>query len=469
MKAGNLLTKNFSHQESPTMLKKNSSLDLSGYFNLGDGLASYTNMTESDVHFDDSFWSQIQSYSWKEEAAKLLRQPAYIVTLILCFIAIMANVISIVAILHIRTPLTMHLRLIINLAASDIGTIISLLMNIMNQIFNRPFALEITSPSKRLTNGCIYATVSAINNMTLLISLFNLLAMAVDHYIAIMLPLSYYRIMSVKHGHILIVFLWVLAAIGGFSNFMFGMFGYKEKQEMFNYCEYIMYDSYHAEYLVFSVIFLCLCGITFVYLRIYCVVLTLQTQCSVPDDVFHNKKAVATTVLIIGTFCVCWLPNCIFQITMISQLYVNNSTVFNSVDNFLVISKYLYILQVTSCLLDPIIYAVRLSVVKCGYRIFLNKLKTFHCRKTIKTHPKSRSSSIPKSYQPTMSETQPMVADTVIPKNSSSRFISGEVEPQSSTFRELEDRNQNGRQLKQIALANSEMQLLVDCMTETKV
>ena len=118
-----------------------------------------TNFT--DVFFDD-FWLVHHPHDWREEAVTLFSQPAYVIILFLCIMALIANTISIMAVKHIRPPRTMHLRLIINLAASDIAIVFSVLGHILNKIFNNPFAPGVTDPVDRLINGCIYATLSSI-------------------------------------------------------------------------------------------------------------------------------------------------------------------------------------------------------------------------------------------------------------------------------------------------------------------
>lgn len=166
-----------------------------------------------------------------------------------------------------------------------------------------------------------------------------------------------------------------MAAVGGFSNFLMGYPGFKSAQTFFNYCEYIMYDNFHAEYLVFCVTLICLCVIVYIYSRIYFEVKRIQTRTpSFPDETIQNRKAMVTTLLIIGTFSICWLPNCIFQIFMIAKIHYDNSQVHELFSMYLLISKYLYILILTNCLFDPIIYAIRLRIVQKGYKRFLQKL-----------------------------------------------------------------------------------------------
>lgn len=339
-------------------------------------LVRLANSTSFDLrNLTKNLWPSLQPYNWQEQAEKILQQPEYVVMLILCVFALIANIISIIATCHVKHSLTTHLKLIINLGVSDILIVFSILILIMNKIFNTPLPIAITEPSERLLNSCFYATVNSTYIMSFLIALSNLLAMAMDHYIAIMMPLRYPRILSKRRGYLLIGVLWLLAALGGFSNFIIGAVGYKP-QKVFNFCEYIMYDNYHAEFLIFGVTIICLFGIVFIYTRIYFEVKKIQAKTRhVPNYTLHNNKAIITTLVIIGTFIICWLPNCIFQITMIAQIHLNNKVVYKLFDTFLLISKYLHILQLTNCIIDPIIYAVRLKIVKTGYRNFLKRLR----------------------------------------------------------------------------------------------
>jgi hypothetical protein len=82
--------------------------------------------------------------------------------------------------------LTTHSKLIISLATSDILVTISVFAHLIIKMFNQPLNPLSTSSSERLSSSCQFAFVSSLNIMAHLISLFNLLMMAIDHYFAIM-------------------------------------------------------------------------------------------------------------------------------------------------------------------------------------------------------------------------------------------------------------------------------------------
>lgn len=338
----------------------------------------YSNITENCIK--SSLWPGLQLYNWREQAEKI-QQPEYVVMLILCAFALITNSVSIIAVSHVRHSLTTHLKLIINLAVSDIFIVLSVLMHILNKIFNSamsPLSIGFTEPNSRLLSACSIAGINSINIMSFLIVLLNLLAMAADHYIAIMKSFHYPYIMSRRRGYMLIAAMWITATLGGFSNFLIGTIGYKS-QTLFNYCEYIMYDSYHAEFLVFGVTIICLFTMTFIYTRIFIEVKRIQAKMpSIPNYTLHNKKALTTTLLIIGAFVICWLPNCLFQLAMIVEIHLHKRAVYKVFSTFVLVSKYLYILQLANCFLDPIIYAVRLKTVQKGYRNFLKRLRSIN-------------------------------------------------------------------------------------------
>ena len=331
---------------------------------------------------EDTLWPSLQPPNWQTDAARLLAQPVYIVMLTLCLLALITNILSIIAIFHIPQKLTTHLKLIVSLGSADILIVISVLLHIVNRIFNSPVSyFGLNRPSERLACACIAAIINSINIFAFLVSLLNLQAMAIDHYIGILHPWCYRRhFISPKNAYIIITLIWILSAFGGFSNFLFGYPGYKNKESFFNYCEYIMYDNFHAEYLVFGVTILDLCVIIFIYTKIWIEIKKLNTRTRFyPDEITQNKKAIYTTLFIIGTFCLCWMPNCFYQIYMILIIHYNNSDFQNLFGTYLLISKYLYILILMNCLFDPIIYAIRLKIVRKGYKNCIQKLvQRFH-------------------------------------------------------------------------------------------
>ena len=365
-------------------------LDFNGFDDLHNFEKFYLleNATTSDLLnlsytlLEDTLWPSLQPPNWQTDAARLLAQPEYIVMLTLCLLALITNILSIIAVFNIPQKLTTHLKLIVSLGLADIFIVISVLLHIVNRIFNSPMSyFGVNTPSDRLACACIAAIINSINIFAFLVSLLNLQVMAIDHYIGILHPWCYRRhFLSKTKVYIIIAVIWIISAFGGFSNFLFGYASYKNKEMFFNYCEYIMYDNFHAEYLVFGVTMLAVLVMFFIYIRIYFEVKRIQTRTpSFPDETTQNKKIMYTSFFIMASFCVCWLPNCIYQIIMIVKIHYDNSDFQHLFGTYLLISKYLYILILVNCLFDPIIYAIRLTIVRNGYKNFAKKLaQRFH-------------------------------------------------------------------------------------------
>lgn len=334
-------------------------------FNLGDLIKILSNLTAKN------------SVSSAHRSAEILSKPETIVTLVLCFLAFCVNMISICATCNIPNGLTTHSKLIISLATSDILVTISVFAHLIIKMFNQPLNPLSTSSSERLSSSCQFAFVSSLNIMAHLISLLNLLMMAIDHYFAIMRPLHYIYIMNKRNGFILIFIMWLLATMGGFLNFLTGIASFSNHPNSYmNYCEYIMYNDFYGDYLVIACTFLCLISICFIYLRIYCEVKRITNRIQILQyDEEHSSKTLVTTLLIIGTFVVCWIPIISFNLVIIIQLNLDFASVKKTFKVLLLANKYLYALLLVNSICDPVIYAVRLREVQLGYFRFLKKTR----------------------------------------------------------------------------------------------
>ena len=319
-------------------------------------------------------WANLQPQNFKDRADTILQQPDTILRLILCCLALLTNILSIAATANIPKGLTMHSKLIISLAVADIIVPLSIFMYILNKVLNTPKVSMLFTPQERLTSACMFQFVNSVNVTAHLISLLNLFAMALDHYIAIMRPLHYINIMNRFRGNLLIFLLWAAAIIGGFSNFFTGFSNSESTSDIMNFCEKIFSADFQAEYLPVAVTFFVLVMVLYIYIRIYLQVKSMAANVApFENDNMHNRKALWTTLVIIGTFVICWLPYMIFQIVMVIQIHVDSESVTKLFGIFLKANKYLYALLLVNCIFDPIIYAVRLKDVQKGYIRLLSR------------------------------------------------------------------------------------------------
>ncbi|XP_062614180.1 melanocortin receptor 4-like [Saccostrea cucullata] len=334
--------------------------------------SSMENLTaEEFVKFIESF---NVSDIMKLDTGKYLQEPDAIVMMVLCVLALGTNIISILATSHVPSNLfTAHFRLILSLAASDIMIVVSIVFHILNKVMNPPRIFHLHSQEERLVSSCGFQLVVSINVTAHLISLLNLFAMAQDHYVAIIKPLHYHHIMRPSRVNIMIIILWVISFLGGFSNFYAGI-GKPPHFKDFNICERALYSSYQAEYLLILLTILCFLGITVIYTALYCKIKHHNSlRVTMSKNRMHNRKALVTTLMIIGTFAACWLPGMIFQLALIIQIHIDESKIRDYIVKFVEANNYLYILLLCNSLCDPIIYAIRLPEVQLGYLRFLSK------------------------------------------------------------------------------------------------
>ena len=265
-------------------------------------------------------WRQSEVLSISERARMVLSQPVAIISMTLCALSLVANLLSITATLLGPHGLVTHLKLVVSLGLSDMLLSVSTVSHVLNRIFNTVPRLS-TPPEQRLTFACASTFHFALHTMAIVISLLNLLAMALDHYVAIMNPLHYPTVLSRAKGTLLICSIWLVAFVGGCSVFFADVSQFRKVSRYLNYCEFVQYADYQGEYLVFAIALVSLFVITYTYGRIYAEVRrTYRHGSSNPMDYVRNRKALLTTLLIIGTFVFCWLPTCLFQIALLIQV-----------------------------------------------------------------------------------------------------------------------------------------------------
>ena len=254
------------------------------------------------------------------------------------------------------------------------------MLYIMNKVWFRNYQPGQGPWDGRLRYRCTFILIKCLNSIGLNTSLLNLMGMAIDHFMAINKPLLYSTIRKTKKIIIMIAGLWVVAILAGFSDFLSGI----NIDDMFtaklNYCELIWLTDYHDEYLTFVLAFLCLGVMLFIYIKICIKIHHRHTGLNIRQhirqnqnrDNMLNRKPIITTLLIVGSFVLCWLPMCLFQIILIIVVRVNPMVLRKFTTTLQDVDQYLYDLLLLNCIIDPIIYAVRMPEVRLGYqRLFM--------------------------------------------------------------------------------------------------
>ena len=314
--------------------------------------------------------------------------PEGIIALFLGTIGILVNLLSLLAIYHVSVKITTHFKLIISLACSDIIIGSTVMLLLLHNTINPVSSPSCGHSTARIRSTCIYAFIKAANSTGLIVCLLNLIGMAIDHYVAILKPFYYRRVLGRKYGKFMIITIWFTGIILGFSDIIFPFSEIPDyfKGNKLNFCEKVLLTKYTEEYCVFAITFIAGLIIIYTYLKIYSCVKALKFRDAdtfLPSSVYkhmgvdkpacfvRSKKALLTTLLIVGVFLMCWLPLCLYEIILLIFVAVNPQLLIPHVATLETVNHYLYNLLLVNVLIDPIIYAVRKRDIRQGYGKFL--------------------------------------------------------------------------------------------------
>lgn len=292
------------------------------------------------------------------EKASEIFTLAGVLSYIFIVLGVTANLMSVLATLHITNKPTMHTKLIINLGISDALVNITIFVHDMLYIYT-------DGPCINLIKKILLATA-------LIMTLINLFAMAMDHYVAILHPFCYQRCTTSRMSTMCIVCIWILSITCGLLD-IFVALGKGSSTDV-DFCTVIINDEFEPEMILIGVIFVVLLFIMGFYLRIYLAVSrVISNDRAHYPSTMHSSKKLLTTFLIIITFAIFWLPLSIFKVTLVllmkySPNYRPNRQILYRVH------EYLFILFQVNTLCDPIIYAFRLKEVQGGYKRLFYKL-----------------------------------------------------------------------------------------------
>ncbi|KAI0219425.1 hypothetical protein LSAT2_029034 [Lamellibrachia satsuma] len=362
--------------------------------NLSDTIFNFSGLVVNET--EEYIYDVIPSSDMKHRAEAILSQPDTMISVILGILALSANMLSLLALVNLSTGIP-HARLIMSLAASDMLIAVSLVLHVINKIMNPLDYLGAGPSAVRLRSHCLHMVIKALNTTALNVTLLNLLGMALDHHIAIMKPLHYHMLMNHRRSIIMISLFWVVATVCGFSDVIVSIMNprYMRLHHRYNFCEFVYISRYQEEYTVFAIAFVCFVAMAFAYIGICVTVCKLHNQQSSYGGNFRqNKKALCTTFLILGTFVVCWIPICAFQLIMIVQVKMNPEMVQRWMYLLGQVDSYMYNLLLVNALCDPIIYAVRMREMRQSYISLFKSACMLHHKGTLSRQLPQRERSM---------------------------------------------------------------------------
>ena len=265
-------------------------------------------------------------------------------------------------------------RLIVSLCSSDMLICLGILCCVAHQESSGLF----TSAAQ---DTCLTLMIRSLRITSHIITLLNLLGLALDHYFATVRPLDYPVLLSRKRANVLIIAFWILACFLGISDFYVPepLFSYCTRDILVNYCERVFCSKYNGEYVLFALALVCFVLMSIIYVTIYVQLKRYHNmQLEIRNQVKKNKKGLVTTIIILCIFIFCWMPYCLFEIVMILSIQYSND-IFKILKYFKlmnIVDCYLFNILLLNSILDAVIYSLRMREVQQGYRNIMRR-----CRK----------------------------------------------------------------------------------------
>ncbi|KAL6458433.1 hypothetical protein MHYP_G00336630 [Metynnis hypsauchen] len=220
-----------------------------------------------------------------------------------------------------------------------------------------PIAVLVDISMKIPFNGCLFMCCVII--MLEVASVFLLLAIAVDRFLRVRIPLTYKSTVSKKHSLIVVALCWVTAVLLSFTP----MFGWHNSLGVDSpECTFFNVISY--SYLVYFIFFSLYLPPLAIMTGLYCYIfLTTRRQLRANIGVATNSSTyyqrehslAASLVLVLGLFVVCWLP--LFLMFTV-RLYGHNIEVpSDAIDMGVLLSH-------ANSAVNPIVYAFKIPKIK---------------------------------------------------------------------------------------------------------
>ena len=344
----------------------------SGLANSTNGLKyGLTNGTNISLDYDAVIDTML------DDSVDLFSDPLNVVMVVLSIIALLGNALTIIATAHIPGRQTTHSKLIISLCIADICITVSVFLHVL-----------VKEISKLERQHCLEVANRGFLCFALLASLINLLVMGIDHFVAVIRPLHYHLIMSPTRANIILIAIWIISALtGGFLDIIVTALQRKNDRE--DFCYQAIMDSFDAQLVVLSLVVLQMFVLIYLHCNIFHKIKTstymfqLNAQSLLRDSGsthFHSRKAIITTVIIVGSFMITWVPYSIYHLTgtIVMKTCNNPESMYKYVNVFIKINNILWIMVQFNCIFNPLIYAVRTPAVRQGYKQLMNKLHICH-------------------------------------------------------------------------------------------
>lgn len=247
-------------------------------------------------------------------------------------------------------------KFVVSLAISDIMVGIAISLNVVNNV------LIALWTHKFACIGLIFISLTAI-----MLSIFSLVAISVDRYIAIVYPLHYSNLMTPKRSNAIIAVVWIWCFLAPGPIIFWNNW---ENRTITDQC--IFTDVAYSDYIfafalgpffVLSVGLITLYAVIFKEVRRHKIQIQTQMyQVAGTSSIMKEWKTTITMAIVIALFLVCWMPYNITTFVIIIDSNMYNGTVFSVT----------YIMAILNSILNPIIYGWKNKKFRRAFRVQLH-------------------------------------------------------------------------------------------------
>ena len=348
----------------------------------------YPQMTDNSIHLNILENSTItkeyydnHAYSQSTSNASTLSEPMTTTQIVLGILGMILNMFCIIVLLQLRGEWTSHFQIMLSLLLADMLAAASYVSSIVIYVFTRHWAKEFDPEDIPQRIWCSMTVGRTFGSTAMNAVLINLLLMGIDHFVAILYPLHYHNLFSVKRSKVAIKIIWLLAVTTGFIYAVIPIWNadFSKSTPSHHLCEYLFLTLYGDEYAALVVAFIFTCVILILYISIYCVarkktIISSDKSGRIGMKSYKNKKAFVTTLLILGTFIGCWLPaGCVWTI----WIYVRNHSPDKAAEKygkFVTLQQILVSFFLLNTVCDPLIYVIRIRQVRSAFMRLLSKI-----------------------------------------------------------------------------------------------
>ncbi|KAL6471833.1 hypothetical protein MHYP_G00204830 [Metynnis hypsauchen] len=234
-----------------------------------------------------------------------------------------------------------------------------------------PLAVLVDGRVETSFHGCLF--ISCVVIVLTQASVYSLLAIAVDRYLRVYIPLKYKGLVKRTHSWAIVAVCWMIAAVLGFIP-MFGWNNYNKLQPSNSttiVCQFltVIPMSYLVNFIFLSCLLPPMMIMTVLYGFIFC---TISQQlrggvirASKAGAYYVKEKKLASSLaFVLALFAACWLP-----------IHIMNAIVFYSQSNLVPqIAFYVGILlSHANSAVNPVVYAFKIPKIKRAYKMAWRK------------------------------------------------------------------------------------------------